>query len=71
MAACAEPPQTKDSSHPPVVWAHILLSIVPANAGSRTAPEHISALPVSHFLADFSFDYSLLWRIVAFAIKAD
>ena len=45
MAACAEPPQTKDSSHPPVVWAHILLSIVPANAGSRTAPESISALP--------------------------
>ena len=34
-----------DSSHPPVVWAHILLSIVPANAGSRTAPESISALP--------------------------
>ena len=28
-------------------------------------------LPVSHFLADFSFDYSLLWRIVAFAVKAD
>ena len=45
MAACAEPPQTKDSSHPPVVCAHILLSIVPANAGSRTAPENISALP--------------------------
>ena len=43
MAACAKPPQTKDSSHPPVVWAHILLSIVPANAGSRTAPESISA----------------------------
>ena len=45
MAACAEPPQTKDSSLPLAVWAHILLSIVPANAGSRTAPESISALP--------------------------
>ena len=26
MGACAEPQQTKDSSHPPVVWAYILLS---------------------------------------------
>ena len=39
--------------------------------GVRLFKAFLLCLPVSHFLADFSFDYSLLWRIVAFAVKAD
>ena len=42
-----------------------------ADAMNALGKKTMLCLPVSHFLADFSFDYSLLWRIVAFAVKAD